>query len=188
MWIYRKGYKLQRWITDQHFQNLGFGMFLFSLAFAYITFSEYITEWYNVSETSGKWIHKFLDPGEFGIYSFLTILLAIVIPVALLLIPKLRTPNKITLIAMSVLLGLWIKRYLIIVPTLETPFSPIQDMRPEYVHYSATWIEWALTFGGIGLGVIFLMIFNFFGPVVPVADMERAGEIEVPKPFYQTLK
>ncbi|MCB0665387.1 MAG: polysulfide reductase NrfD [Saprospiraceae bacterium] len=188
MWIYRKSFKLQQWITDQHFQYLGFAMFIFSMAFAYITFSEYITEWYNVSETSGKWISKFLDPSEFGVYSFFTILLAIVIPGILLIIPRLRTPNKITLIAIAVLLGLWIKRYLIIVPTLETPFFPIQDMRPEYVHYSATWIEWALTLGGIALGIIFLMIFNFFAPVVPVSDIEHSDEIVVPKPFYQTLK
>ena len=187
MWIYRKIYKLTDWITDQHFQYLGFALLLFSFAFAYVTFSEYITEWYNISKTSGVWISKFLDPSEFGFYSLFTILLAIVLPIVILIIPRLRTPNKITLLAVCVMIGLWLKRYLIIVPTLETPYFPIQDMRPEYVHYSATWIEWALTIGGVALGVLMLMVFNFFAPVVPVADIERADEIEVPKPFYQTI-
>ena len=44
---------------------------------------------------------------------------------------------------------MWTKRYLIIIPTLETPLLPIHDLRPEYSHYSATWVEWGLTFAGI---------------------------------------
>jgi molybdopterin-containing oxidoreductase family membrane subunit len=86
------------------------------------------------------------------------------------------------------LVGLWLKRYLIIVPTLETPFVPMQDLRPEYVQYQATWVEWALTLAGIGSSVLILMILNLFAPAVPVADMEHDDEIVVPKPFYETLK
>ena len=188
MWIYRQKYGLQDWIRNQHFQFLGFGLLLFSLGFMYITFSEYITEYYNVSKTGARWITKFLDFSEFGWMTICTLGFTIVIPLIVLLIPKLRTPRNITIISVFILIGLWLKRYLVIVPTLETPFFPIQDLRLEYVHYSATWIEWALTAGGIALGVIIILLFNLLAPPLPIADMEHSDEIKVPRPFYQTLK
>ncbi len=188
MWVYRRRYQLVNIITDQHFYYSGYALFLLSAGFGYFTFSEYITEWYNVSVTHGKWISKFFDFSEYGGMSLITILFAIAIPLIVLLIPKFRSPDSITFVSVLVLIGLWFKRYLIIVPTLETPYFPIQEIRPEYVHYQATWIEWALTLAGIALGVILLMIFNTLAPVVPVAEMEHEDEITVPKPFYHSIK
>ena len=188
MWIYRRQYKLQNVLTDQHFYYASYALFLLSVGFAYFTVSEYITEWYNVSETHGRWINKFLDFDQFGYMSLITIFFAILIPMVGLLIPKIRSPKNITFISFLALIGLWFKRYLIIVPTLETPYFPIQDVRPEYVNYTATWVEWVLTLAGIGLGIFLIMMFNFFAPAIPVADMEYEHEIEVPKPFYHSIK
>lgn len=188
MWIYRQRYQLNELFTDQHFNYLGFALLLLSIGFAYFTLSEYITEWYNVSETHGRWIDKFVDFSEFGMMSLATIMLAIVIPLIVLIVPKFRTPGSITAVSVLILIGLWFKRYLIIVPTLETPYLPIQDLRPEYMHYQATWVEWALTLAGLALGVIIIMILNSLAPIVPVADMEHDDEIIVPKPFYETNK
>jgi len=188
MWIYRKQYDLQDLITDQHFYYAGFSLLLLCFGFAYFTFSEYITEWYNVSVTHGLWINKFFDFNEFGVMSLVTIFFAIIIPFIVLLIPKFRSPKSITIVSILVLIGLWFKRYLIIVPTLETPYFPIQDIRPEYVHYQATWVEWALTLGGIALWVIMIMLFNYFTPPIPIGEMEHENEISVPKPFYHSIK
>lgn len=186
MWIYRSQYKLEDIITKTHFRYAGYLLLMLCLAFAYFTFSEYITEWYNVTKTHGHWLDSILDPARFGLMSLLTISLAIVIPIIVLIIPQIRNPKSISLVALLVLVGLWFKRYLIIVPTLETPHLPIQDIRPEYVHYQATWVEWSLSLGGLALGVILIMLLNYLAPAIPVADMERDDEIIVPKPFYQT--
>ncbi len=69
-------------------------------------------------------------------------------------------------------IALWVKRYLIIVPTLETPALPMQDTRMEYVKYSATWPEWALTFAGIATFLLFFTIISKFITVVPVSGLE----------------
>lgn len=188
MWIYREQYGIQRIITNRHFNMVGFVLLLFCFGFAYFTLSEYITEWYNIDETHGRWLDKLLDLNQYGVLSLSTILFAILLPILVLSIPKLRNPGSITIIATLILVGLFFKRYLIIVPTLETPYIPIQDIRPEYVHYSATWVEWALTLGGVGLFVLIIMILNFFAPPIPVADLEHDEEIIVPKPFYLTSK
>ena len=73
---------------------------------------------------------------------------------------------------------MWLNRYLIVVPTLETPYLPIQDTRPEFIHYSATWVEWALSFAGIAAFLLFFTIILKFIPVIPMSgiiDNERAA-------------
>ncbi|NND08922.1 MAG: polysulfide reductase NrfD [Saprospiraceae bacterium] len=186
MWFYRRKYQLDNLMTNQHFQYAGYLLLLLCLGFAYFTLSEYITEWYNINETHERWLDKFLTIGEFGIMSFAAIGFAIVIPLIILIIPRFRNAGSITVVSGLILIGLWLKRYLIIVPTLETPHLPIQDIRPEYVNYQATWVEWSLSLAGFALGVVLLLLLNYLAPSIPVADIERDDEIVVPKPFYKT--
>ncbi|MBK7558030.1 MAG: hypothetical protein IPI54_06980 [Chitinophagaceae bacterium] len=69
-------------------------------------------------------------------------------------------------------IALWVKRYLIIVPTLESPALPMQETRMEYVKYAATWPEWALTIAGIASFLLFFTIMSKFVTVVPVSGLE----------------
>jgi len=50
---------------------------------------------------------------------------------------------------------------------------PIHDLRPEYVHYSPTWVEWTLTVAGVALFLLLFYIFSKFIPIIPVV---RTGE------------
>ena len=63
-----------------------------------------------------------------------------------------------------------------IVPVLETPYIPIQDVRTDWVTYSATWIEWALTLAGIALFALFFMFISKIAPILPVAEMKEHEE------------
>ena len=45
-----------------------------------------------------------------------------------------------------------------VVPTLETPFLPIQDSREAWLNYSPTWVEWSLTAAGVAVFIIFFKI------------------------------
>jgi len=68
-------------------------------------------------------------------------------------------------------------RYLMIVPVLETPFLPIQDFREDWVHYSATWIEWSLTLAGIAFFILLFVFISKLAPIIPVSEMaEKKGE------------
>ena len=77
------------------------------------------------------------------------------------------------------MLGLWLNRYLIVIPTLETPYIPIQDTRPEFIFYTATWIEYALSFAGIAAFILFFKLIMKFVPIIPISgiiDQERCEE------------
>ena len=102
--------------------------------------------------------------------------IGVLVPVAILFFKKFRTIKSITFAAVVAILGLYMNRYLIIVPTLETPYLPIQDNRPEFIHYTATWIEWALSFAGIAAFILFFILIMRLVPIIPMSgiiDYER---------------
>ena len=75
-----------------------------------------------------------------------------------------------------VLIALWYRRYLLIVPPLETPYIPIQDAQPEWVNYSATWVEWALTLAGVAFIVLVYMLMSKLAPIIPISEIEERGK------------
>jgi molybdopterin-containing oxidoreductase family membrane subunit len=76
----------------------------------------------------------------------------------------------ITITAVVVILALWLNRYLIVVPTLESPYLPVQDYRADWIHYSGTWIEWVLTIGGVASFCLFFTIASRFIPIINVSE------------------
>ena len=149
MWVYRKMYKLENYFTNKHFTNLGYGMMVLAAAYGYFTFSEYFTDWFGSAKWDSEVINKLFNPAEYGWWSLFANFVGILIPIFIVAIPKTRKPGWITLAAFFMVIALWVKRYLIIVPTLETPALPMQETRIEYIKYNATWPECALTFAGI---------------------------------------
>lgn len=173
MWVYRKMYKLENYFTNKHFTNLGYGMMVLAAAYGYFTFSEYFTDWFGSAKWDSEVINKLFNPAEYGWWSLFANFVGILIPIFIVAIPKTRKPGWITLAAFFMVIALWVKRYLIIVPTLETPALPMQDTRIEYIKYSATWPEWALTFAGIATFLLFFTIMSKFVTVVPVSGLEE---------------
>jgi molybdopterin-containing oxidoreductase family membrane subunit len=172
MWVYKKMYKLGNYFTDKHFTNLGYSMMVLAAGYGYFTFSEYFTDWFGSAKWDSEVINKLFNPAQYGWWSLFANVVGILIPIIIVAIPKTRKPNWITLAAFFMVIALWIKRYLIIVPTLETPALPMQDTRMAYVKYTATWPEWALTFAGIASFLLFFTIMSKFVTVVPVSGLE----------------
>ncbi len=172
MWVYRKMYKLENYFTDRHFTYLGYTMMILAAGYGYFTFSEYFTSWFSSEVWDNEVINKLFNPAEYGWWTLFANVVGIIIPMLIVAIPKTRTPNVISLVAFCMVIALWVKRYLIIVPTLESPLVPMQDTRQEYVKYSATWPEWALTFAGIATFLLFFTLMSKFVTVVPVSGLE----------------
>jgi molybdopterin-containing oxidoreductase family membrane subunit len=157
-----------------HFRAAGIVLLVLSLLYGYVTFSEYFARWFS---------HKINDINLldtlFTTYFWEFILanyVGIIVPIVLLFFKKFRTVRNVTIAAVIAVLGMWLNRYLIVVPTLETPYLPIQDTRPEYIHYTATWVEWALSFAGIASFLLMFTIILKIVPIIPlsgIVDNER---------------
>lgn len=178
MWVYRKMYKLNSYITDKHFIYLGYIMMILGAAYGYFTFSEYLTDWFGSEKWDNEVISKLFNLHEYGWWFFFANFAGIVLPVTIVAIPKTRTPNLITIAAFLMVIALWVKRYLIIVPTLESPLLPMQDTRPEFVNYSATWVEWALTFAGIATFFLLFTLISKFVTIIPISEFAETATEE----------
>ena len=176
MWVFRKYYHLEEYITEKHFKYIGLIMLVLAGLYGYFTFSEYLTVWYGSETWELEVIYKLFDFSDYGSWFYLAAFIGVLVPMLFSGIPFFRTINTITIGAVIAVVCMWIKRYLIIVPTLETPLLPLQDPRPEYVHYHATWVEWSLTAGGVAMFILFFMLFIRFMPIIPVADVSEVPE------------
>ena len=174
MYLIRKYFKLDHYIRKIHFIGAGIILLVISLLFGYFTFSEYFSRWFShkvhdinlLNTLFNKYFWEFIFANYIGV----------LVPIVILFFKKFRTIKSITFAAVIAVVGLWFNRYLIVVPTLETPYLPIQDTRPEFMEYSATWIEWSLSFAGVAAFVLFFMLIMRLVPIIPMSgiiDYER---------------
>jgi len=173
--FYRKIYKLEDYITPKHFSNLGYVLLYLGLFYAYFTFSQYFTDWYNISKASQALYDKLFTFSEYGFMFWSAIGMSIIIPLIVTGIPKLHSIKSITLVSGLIIVGTWVKQYLLVVPTLETPFLPIQDPMQEWVKYTATLKEWVLIIAGFAA---ILMLFSIVSKLVPAIPFECTCEEE----------
>ncbi|KUO69448.1 MAG: hypothetical protein APF83_09775 [Lutibacter sp. BRH_c52] len=177
MYIIRKFYKLEKYITKIHFFAGGVMLLIISLLYGYFTFSEYFSRWFShkkhdvdlLNTLFSRYFWQFIFANYFGI----------LMPIAILFFKKLRTVKLVTIAAIISVLGIWLNKYLIVVPTLETPYLPIQDTRAEFVHYTATWVEWSLSLTGIAAFCLFFTLILKFVPAIPMSgiiDLEKGKQ------------
>jgi molybdopterin-containing oxidoreductase family membrane subunit len=180
MWIYRKLFRLEHLITKKHFVNVGVLMLILAAFFGYFTFCEYLTKWYG-SEKNDEMLISILFNQYYWPF-LISNYIGVLLPLIVVGLPKLRTINNITISAIIVIIALWLNRYLIVVPTLESPYLPIQDSRQQWFEYNGTWIEWSLTFAGIALFCLLFTIASNFVPVMNVSELS-----DVPDPDKEIL-
>lgn len=169
MYIVRRFYKLERFINERHFIGAGVVLIVFGILFGYFTFSQYFPMWFSskindidlLNKLFSLYFWQFVGANYIGVF----------VPVLILFFKRLRTINFITFGGVVAVLALWLNRYFIVVPTLETPYIPIQDTRQAYLFYYATWVEWALTFAGFATFCLLFTLILKFVPAIHISDI-----------------
>jgi len=172
MYFYRNNYKLQDYITDAHFDNMGKLLVLVSLVYIYFNLNEYLVPAYKMKKFEAIHINEMFT----GAHAFLfwsTQLLGLVIPTVLLLFKKMRKPFPMLIIGIFVLVGAWFKRYIIVVPTQEHPYLPIQNVPLNFKIYTPTLIEILIT---IAPFILVLMIVTILSKVIPIVSIHETVE------------
>jgi Ni/Fe-hydrogenase subunit HybB-like protein len=183
MWVFRRFYHLEKYITKKHFVAMGVLMVVLAALFGYFTFSDYLTKWYG-SEKNDENLIKILFSQYYWPFIFSNYI-GVLIPLIVVGLPKLRTIPNITISAVIVIVALWYNRYLIVVPTLESPYLPIQDSRPEWYNYSATWVEYSLTAAGVALLCLLYTLASKFIPVMNISEMSEVPEKTMPEGTFR---
>ncbi len=179
MWIFRKVYHLEEYITKRHFVNVGVLLTIIAAFYGYFTFSDYLTKWYGSIKMDSILIDKLFSE-YYSLFIFANYI-GILIPGIIIALPRFRTIPNITIASVIAVLALWVNRYIIVIPTLETPFLPIQDTRVDWINYSPTWIEWSLTFAGVSIFVMLFMLISKIVPIISISEMQEKDKEEILK-------
>ncbi len=180
MYVFRKIYNLEKYITHDLFDKIGKLLVLVSLVYLYFNINEYLVPAYKLKHADAIHLHE-LFVGRYALLFWFVQIGGLIIPIILLLFKPMRKPLPMLLIGLLVLITSWFKRYLILVPTQEHPFLPIQNVPYEYKIYTPTLIEIAITIGPIILVLMIISILSKLFPVVPIAEISVEEEENVQK-------
>lgn len=186
MYFARKYLNLDDYIHFNHFKLGGFLLMILALVFGYFTFTDYFAKWYS-TKVEGSMLLDSLFTRYFW-YFIVANYIGIIVPIFVFFFKKFRTIKGITIASFIAIFGVWLNRYLIIIPTLENPYLPIQDIRPEFVHYSATWVEYALSFTGIAAFLFFFTLIVKFVPVIPMSGIIEHEEKKIERKLIKSRK
>ncbi len=185
MCLLRGALKLQDYLEPVHYRNLGLLLLSFSLLYLYFNVNEYLTVGYKF-QGGEKLLLDRLFFGDYAPYFWTVQVVGVAIPMLLMIAvlgPKryrhLTVPG-LGLASFLAIMGAWAKRYLIVVPTLSSPFLPIQGVPNQWGHYSPTWVEWSITAAAFAA---FLLLYTFLIRFFPVVSIwETRPEEPTPEP------
>lgn len=178
MYVYRNNYKLQDYITDMHFDKIGKLLVLLSLVYLYFNLNEYMVPGYKMKKIDAMHIHD-LFTGSHALMFWSVQILGLMIPIILLVFKQMRKPLPMLVISIFVLLGAWFKRYIIVVPTMEHPYLPIQNVPLEWKIYTPTLTETLITIAPIILVLIIVTVLSKVIPIIPVSEAIEEQHNEV---------
>ena len=170
MALIRRIYKLGDYIKPIHFNYLGMLLFVMTLLWFYFTFAEYLTTFYGGEPTEMAVFWAKIS-GEYRIFFWGMVLFDLIIPFAILCNRWTRTITGTVIASISVVIGMWLERFTIVVPTLVNPRLPWDRGL-----YFPTWIEWSLTAAFFATFILLYMIFTKFFPIVSIWEVREGRE------------
>ncbi len=169
MGLFRRIYHLESYITVQHFKYLGYLLLTLDIALIYFTISEYLTVGYGGGVPETAWLGS-LFFGQYSTLFWSMFIAGFIVPALIVGFPKTRTVLWIVVAAFLADAGMYIERYLIVIPTLATPeISHVGHAAT----YSPTWVELAIT---VGAFAGFALLYTVFSKIFPIVSSWELSE------------
>ncbi|MGC8779813.1 MAG: NrfD/PsrC family molybdoenzyme membrane anchor subunit [Anaerolineae bacterium] len=175
MTLIRKIWHLEPWIGAKQYDYLGLLLLTMTLFWGYFTLAEYLTTGYGTLVHEQEVLHAKLS-AEYAPWFYAMLTCNFVIPIAILVRRKGRTPLGTLIASLAILVGMWIERFTIIVPTLTRP-----SLGYEKAIYVPTLTEVLITAASLSLfALLFLLFFKLF-PAISVWEVEEGEQIAAVK-------
>ena len=170
MAIIRWAYGLGNYLKPVHFNNLGILMMVMSLLWMYFTVSEFLTTFYGNEPVHMAVFNEKLF-GEYAPHFWTMVLTCFVIPLLILCNRKTRTISGTVVASISVNIGMYLERFIIVVPSLSNPRLP-----HEPAVYTPTWVEWLILAGCFSSFILMYGLFTKFFPIVSIWEVKEGRE------------
>jgi molybdopterin-containing oxidoreductase family membrane subunit len=172
MAVLRRIYNLESVLTLKHFDYMRKLLIALTLTWLYFMVAEYLTTFYGQEHEEMRifW-EKFT--GTYAIPFWIMFVLCFAAPLAIFLTKGKTSVGWMTAAGLLINVGMWIERYLVIVPTLTRPRLLTGSTLGSY---TPSWIEVLVTLACLAGLLLLYALFTRFFPIIPI--WERSEEIE----------
>jgi Ni/Fe-hydrogenase subunit HybB-like protein len=167
MILFRSAFHLEAYLKLIHFQQLAKLLLAMSVLWAYFTFCEYLTGFYGGEPEELKSI-LYKVTGQYAPLFWLMVACNFFVPLVLISVRRFRTIPGILIASIGVLVGMWLERLIIVVPTLENPRMPF----PSGI-YIPSLTEVGLFAGALALFALAFLGFAKLFPIVSVWEVQE---------------
>jgi molybdopterin-containing oxidoreductase family membrane subunit len=133
---------------------------------AYFVFAERLTVWYG-NEPSEMAVFNATQHGPFAPLYWTMVVCNFVVPVSILSLKKLRTITGCVIASSTVLVGMWLERFLIIVPSLSHKYLPYS-----WGTYRPRPVEIVITISTFAAMSLLYVLFAKFVPIISVWELK----------------
>ncbi|OLD56997.1 MAG: hypothetical protein AUI54_04305 [Acidobacteria bacterium 13_1_40CM_2_56_5] len=166
MAVLRKVLHLEEYLHPVHFHNLGKLLLTMSLLWAYFTFVERLTVWYGnaPAEMAVFWETQ---TGSYAPLFWTMVFCNFVIPLPLLGIRRLRTITGTVIASSLIVVGMWLERFLIIVPSLA-----MKNLPYSWGFYRPQPVEIMITIATFAAMAFLYVLFSKFVPIISIWELK----------------
>jgi molybdopterin-containing oxidoreductase family membrane subunit len=170
MVVLRWVFGLDEIIRKSHLNNLSKLLLVIALIWSYFYFTEFFSAWYVKKPIEWRvWLYQ----GSHYPYHLIIMLVGSAFAITMLCFHKVRTnPFLLLIVTLVINVGMFIERYLIVVPALSHKDNPFI-----WTHYIPSSVEIAIVVGSAAYFVLLYAVFVKLLPVVTVADIREGNLI-----------
>ncbi len=173
MAILRRVYRLEAYFKDVHFNHMGLLLLVMTVLWLYFTFAEHLTVWYGGEAAELATLYSKLT-GPFAVSFWLMVVLCFVVPFALMARRATRGVIGTTVASVAVVIGMWLERFNIVVPTSLHP-----RLDAAQVHYVPSWVELSIMAGTLAGFILVYMVATKFFPIISIWEIQEGREKSV---------
>jgi Ni/Fe-hydrogenase subunit HybB-like protein len=169
MIIIRKTFHLEEYLTPLHFDNMGKLLLVISLLWSYAYFVEVQTTWY--AHEPIEWVVFSFMAGKYTPALLVMLLGNSLLPITGLCFKRIRrSTGAMLVISLLINVGMFIERFLIIVPSLSHKNMPFV-----WGTYFPSWVELSIT---VAAFAGFALLYTIFAKLFPMVALSDVRELE----------
>ncbi|NOZ05644.1 MAG: polysulfide reductase NrfD [Chloroflexi bacterium] len=180
--IVRKTMKLDYFLRPEHFDALGKLILVFSFAWTYFWFAEFITEWYGGEPVISALIHM-QARGPVAVLWYTMLFFNIVVPWSTLWNRRIRrSTTAMLLITIGINIGMYLERYIIVATFLTKGRMPFN-----WGIYNPSIVELLISIGALSLFALLYVVASRLIPLVPVWEVQEGQLSHSLRPIGRAL-
>jgi molybdopterin-containing oxidoreductase family membrane subunit len=179
MALLRRFLHLHEYLLPIHFQNLGKLLLVMALLWGYFVFNERLVTYYG-NEPSEMQVFWRTQRESFAPLYWTMVVGNFVLPVVLMGIRYFRTITGCVIASLGVIVGMWLERYLIIVPSLGNKYLPYS-----FGTYSPQPVEIIITIATFAAMTLLYVLFAKAVPIISIWELKTGAPSVRTGPTHQ---